>query len=156
MYILLEDTVGNANDYVDEVLKNLRKEPWIISKIDPLDIPEVNEKNFELKEGKIRGLSSLYRHGDCTLDYDGEIVKVSAQVAVRDVFVELKYAAKALFFWIKVWPMKKDVAEFRLATNHDSLARHLHLIKVLNNPCCMLCDFQEPMDCAHLLPCPLL
>ncbi|GFR02514.1 uncharacterized protein TNCT_133351 [Trichonephila clavata] len=111
-----EDTVGNANDYVDEVLRNLRKEPWIISKIDPLDIPEVNEKNFELKEGKIRGLSSLYRHGDCTLDYDGEIVKVSAQVAVKDVFVELKYAAKALFFWIKG---HADVAVDDLAVRMD-------------------------------------
>ncbi|KAG8198035.1 hypothetical protein JTE90_001870 [Oedothorax gibbosus] len=101
-YVLAEeDTVGNANDYVDEVLNNLRKEPWILSKIEPLDIPDVNEKSFEIKNGQIKGLSSLYRHGDCTLDYDGEIVKVSAQVAVRDVEVDLKYAAKALFFWIK-------------------------------------------------------
>ncbi|GBM16291.1 hypothetical protein AVEN_194035-1 [Araneus ventricosus] len=96
-----EDTVGNANEYVDEVLNNLRNEPWVVSKIDPLDIPEVNDKNFEIKDGKITGLSTLYRHGDCTLDYDGEVVKVSAQIAVRDVNIHVKYAAKALFFWIK-------------------------------------------------------
>ncbi|KAF8785934.1 uncharacterized protein LOC129958752 [Argiope bruennichi] len=96
-----EDTVGNANEYVDEVLNNLRNEPWVVSKIDPLDIPEVNDKNFEIKDGQITGLSTLYRHGDCTLDYDGEIVKVTAQIAVRDVNIHVKYAAKALFFWIK-------------------------------------------------------
>lgn len=93
--------MGNANDYVDEVLNNLRKEPWILSKLDPLDIPDVNEDNFEIKNGQIKGLSSLYRHGNCTLDYNGEIVIVSAQLAVRDVEVDLKYAAKALFFWVK-------------------------------------------------------
>ncbi|CAL1261635.1 unnamed protein product [Larinioides sclopetarius] len=96
-----EDVVGNANEYVDEVLNNLKNEPWVVSKIDPLDIPEVNDKNFEIKDGKITGLSTLYRHGDCTLDYDGEVVKVSAQIAVKDVNIHVQYAAKALFFWIK-------------------------------------------------------
>ncbi|XP_035213144.1 uncharacterized protein LOC118187072 [Stegodyphus dumicola] len=96
-----DDSVGNANDYIDEVLKNLREEPWIKSKLDPLDIPEVKDKNFEISNGKVRGLGSLYRHGDCTLAYDDEIVTVTVQVAVRDVTVDVKYRAKALFFWIK-------------------------------------------------------
>ncbi|XP_054708970.1 uncharacterized protein LOC129218676 [Uloborus diversus] len=96
-----DESIGNANAYVDEVLENLRNEPWILSQLDPLDIPEVDEKNFRLENGQVKGLSSLYRHGNCTLAYNGEIVNVSAQVAVRDVIVEVKYAAKALFFWIK-------------------------------------------------------
>ena len=95
------DDVGNANVYIDEVLNNLRNEPWVLSKLDPIDIPDVNEKNFQISNGQIRGLGSLYRHGDCTLAYDGERVNVSVEVAVRDVTIDVKYRAKALFFWIK-------------------------------------------------------
>lgn len=95
------DDVGNANEYIDEVLNNLRHEPWILNKLDPLDIPDVEEENFQIKQGQIKGLSSLYRHGDCSLAYDGEIVNVTVEVAVRDVTVDVKYRAKALFFWIK-------------------------------------------------------
>lgn len=82
------------------MLQNLRNEPWILTKLDPLDIPNVDEANFQISEGKIKGLSSLYRHGDCTLAYDGDIVNVTGEVAVRDVTVDVKYRAKALFFWI--------------------------------------------------------
>lgn len=96
-----EDDVGNANDYVDEVLGNFRNEPSMVSKVDPLEIPEVSEKKFKLKGGTVRGLSSLYRHGDCTLQYEDNTVKVECTVAVRDVVAVARYAAKALFFWIK-------------------------------------------------------
>lgn len=94
------DDVGNANGYIDEVLTNLRNEPSLVSKLDPLEIPDVTDENFEIKQGIINGLSSLYRHGDCTLAYNGEVVNVSAEIAVRDVMVDVKYRAKALFFWI--------------------------------------------------------
>ncbi|XP_015914669.1 uncharacterized protein [Parasteatoda tepidariorum] len=96
-----DDAVGNANNYIDEVLQNFRNEPWILSKVEPLEIPDVDEKNFKIRKGTVKGLSSLYRHGDCTLDYENEEILVVAEVAVRNVTVDVKYEAKALFFWIK-------------------------------------------------------
>lgn len=93
--------MGNANEYIDEVLHNLRHEPWILKKLEPLDIPDVEEESFQIRNGQIKGLSSLYRHGDCTLAYDGDIVNVTVEVAVKDVVVDCKYRAKALFFWVK-------------------------------------------------------
>jgi len=82
-------------------LNNLRNESSILSKIEPLVIPDVKEKNFEVTQGTVTGLSSLYRHGDCGLDYVDDVIKVTAEVAVKDVVVDVKYAAKALFVWIK-------------------------------------------------------
>ncbi|GFW90287.1 hypothetical protein TNCV_2121531 [Trichonephila clavipes] len=51
---------------------------------------------------------------------------------------------------ISVWLRKKAVAEFHLAMGHECLARLLHLIKVLNDPQCVLCNLREPIDCTHL------
>ncbi|GFY48742.1 hypothetical protein TNIN_471821 [Trichonephila inaurata madagascariensis] len=50
----------------------------------------------------------------------------------------------------------KAVAELHLVTGHDCLARNLHLIEVLIEPCCMLCNLREPMDCTLLIRCPIL
>lgn len=82
-------------------MHNLRHEPWILKKLEPLDIPDVEEESFQIRNGQIKGLSSLYRHGDCTLAYENDIVNVTVEVAVKDVVVDCKYRAKALFFWVK-------------------------------------------------------
>ena len=40
-------------------------------------------------------------------------------------------------------PMKSVVAKFRLATGHDYLVCHLHVLKIFPSPSCVLCDSEE-------------
>nr|CUU97935.1 hypothetical transcript [Hymenolepis microstoma] len=52
------------------------------------------------------------------------------------------------------WPRLEAVAEFRLRTGHNCLAKHLHRIGVYAPPTCSLCDLQEEMVKTHLIRCP--
>nr|CUU97519.1 hypothetical transcript [Hymenolepis microstoma] len=54
------------------------------------------------------------------------------------------------------WPRLEAVAEFRLCTGHDCLAKHLHRIGVYTQPTYLLCDLQEEMEKTHLIRCPVL
>lgn len=100
IFILEDDDIGNANEYIDKVLDNLRKDPEISKHLDPINVPGVSEHNYNLKNIKVNGLSNLYRYGDCTLTYNDDVVNVMAEIAVGDVKVTLDYSAKALFFWV--------------------------------------------------------
>ncbi|VDO01647.1 unnamed protein product [Rodentolepis nana] len=51
------------------------------------------------------------------------------------------------------WPRIEAVAEFRLRTGHDCLAKHLHRLGVYTQPTCPLCNRQEEMEKAHLIRC---
>ena len=53
------------------------------------------------------------------------------------------------------WPRREAVAQFRLATGHDCLAKHLHHIGILRSPNCTLCK-QGIMDSNHLNICSAL
>ena len=53
------------------------------------------------------------------------------------------------------WPRREAVAQFRLATGHDCLAKHLHHISILRNPNCTLSN-QGIMDSNHLNICSTL
>lgn len=90
----------------------------------------------------------------------------NARLFVRSVFKtnlkrDLSARSSQRSWWKDVqkipdYPRMKAVAEFRLATGHDCLARHLHHINILNSPNCMLCNLQQPMDSDHLRRCPAL
>ncbi|VDO08236.1 unnamed protein product [Rodentolepis nana] len=54
------------------------------------------------------------------------------------------------------WPRIEAVAEFRLRTGHDCLAKHLHRLGVYTQPTCPLCNLQEEMEKTHLIRCPAL
>ncbi|KAJ4452140.1 hypothetical protein ANN_03658 [Periplaneta americana] len=50
-------------------------------------------------------------------------------------------------------PRKSSVAAFRLATGHDCLAKHLHIIGIYQSPNCPLCNSNQEMDSEHLKIC---
>ncbi|VDO07611.1 unnamed protein product [Rodentolepis nana] len=54
------------------------------------------------------------------------------------------------------WPRIEAVAEFRLRTGHDCLAKHLHRLGVYTQPTCPLSNLQEEMEKTHLIRCPAL
>ncbi|VDO07970.1 unnamed protein product [Rodentolepis nana] len=54
------------------------------------------------------------------------------------------------------WPRIEAVAEFRLRTGHDCLAKHLHRLGVYTQPTCPLCNLHEEMEKTHLIRCPAL
>ena len=45
---------------------------------------------------------------------------------------------------------------FRLNTGHDILAKHLHLLGIMQTPTCVLCNQNEYMERQHLNRCPIL
>lgn len=68
--------------------------------MDPLSVPDYYDSSYNLRNMKVKGLSKLYRHGDCTLFYDGETVRIMAEIGVKNVEIQTDYSAKAWFFWI--------------------------------------------------------
>ncbi|VDO04403.1 unnamed protein product [Rodentolepis nana] len=54
------------------------------------------------------------------------------------------------------WPRIEAVAEFRLRTGHDCLAKYLHRLGLYTQPTCPLCNLHEEMEKTHLIRCPAL
>ncbi|VDO01649.1 unnamed protein product [Rodentolepis nana] len=54
------------------------------------------------------------------------------------------------------WPRIEAVAEFRLHTEHECLAKHLHRLGVYAQPACPLCNLHDEMEKTHLIRCPAL
>nr|CUU99368.1 hypothetical transcript [Hymenolepis microstoma] len=54
------------------------------------------------------------------------------------------------------WPRVEAVAEFRLRTGHDCLAKHLQKIGVYAHLTCPRCDLQEEIEKTHLIRCQAL
>ncbi|VDO15774.1 unnamed protein product [Rodentolepis nana] len=57
---------------------------------------------------------------------------------------------------IAEWPRIEAVAEFRLRTGHDCLAKHLRRLRVCTQPTCPLCNLHDEMEKTHLIRCPAL
>ncbi|GFV56073.1 hypothetical protein TNCV_2266591 [Trichonephila clavipes] len=53
-------------------------------------------------------------------------------------------------------PRRKAVVEFRLATGHDCLLKHLHRIHVVQAPFCTFRNIWEDLDVDHIRHCPAL
>merc|ERR1712228_1006908 len=96
---------GNANEYADEILKNLRVR--IVNKgLDPLILP-VKSSEFSKKillvevrgsakvyDGYLKGLSSLHRTGLASMSTNATHVHVRATIGVNDLVGSYKASAK--------------------------------------------------------------
>merc|ERR1712136_5950 len=100
---------GNANEYADEILKNLRVR--IVNKgLDPLILPvksfEFSKKillvevrgSAKVYDGYLKGLSSLHRTGLASMSTNSTHVKVRATIGVNDLVGSYKAAAKFMNF----------------------------------------------------------
>merc|ERR1711942_376221 len=100
---------GNANEYADEILKNLRVR--IVNKgLDPLILPvksfEFSKKillvevrgSAKVYDGYLKGLSSLHRTGLASMTTNSTHVKVRATIGVNDLVGSYKAAAKFMNF----------------------------------------------------------
>merc|ERR1712142_1137103 len=100
---------GNANDYADEILKNLRVK--ILNKgLDPLILPvksyEFSKKillvevrgSAKVYDGCLKGLSTLHRTGLASMSTNETHVKVRATIGVNDLVGSYKAAAKFMNF----------------------------------------------------------
>merc|ERR1712126_327269 len=100
---------GNANEYADEILKNLRVR--IVNKgLDPLILPvksfEFSKKillvevrgSAKVYDGYLKGLSSLHRTGLASMSTNETHVKVRATIGVNDLIGSYKAAAKFMNF----------------------------------------------------------
>merc|ERR1712002_1383227 len=100
---------GNANEYADEILKNLRVR--IVNKgLDPLILPvksfEFSKKillvevrgSAKVYDGYLKGLSSLHRTGLASMSTNETHVKVRATIGVNDLVGSYKAAAKFMNF----------------------------------------------------------
>merc|ERR1712002_1275557 len=100
---------GNANEYADEILKNLRVR--IVNKgLDPLILPvksfEFSKKillveiraSAKVYDGYLKGLSTLHRTGLASMSTNETHVKVRATIGVNDLVGSYKAAAKFMNF----------------------------------------------------------
>merc|ERR1711942_250855 len=100
---------GNANEYADEILKNLRVR--IVNKgLDPLILPvksfEFSKKillvevrgSAKVYDGYLKGLSSLHRTGLASMSTNETHVKVRATIGVNDLVGSYKAAAQFMNF----------------------------------------------------------
>merc|ERR1712243_22032 len=100
---------GNANEYADEILKNLRVR--IVNKgLDPLILPvksfEFSKKillvevrgSAKVYDGYLKGLSSLHRTSLASMSTNETHVKVRATIGVNDLVGSYKAAAKFMNF----------------------------------------------------------
>merc|ERR1712002_1435730 len=100
---------GNANDYADEILKNLRVR-ILNNGLDPLILPvksfEFSKKillvevraSAKVYDGYLKGLSSLHRTGLASMSTNETHVKVRATIGVNDLVGSYKAAAKFMNF----------------------------------------------------------
>merc|ERR1719334_2170298 len=100
---------GNANDYADEILKNLRVK--ILNKgLDPLILPvksyEFSKKillvegrgSAKVYDGYLKGLSTLHRTGLADMNTNATHVTVRATIGVNDLAGSYKASAKFMNF----------------------------------------------------------
>merc|ERR1712142_1456995 len=100
---------GNANDYADEIPKNLRVR-ILNNGLDPLILPvksfEFSKKillvevraSAKVYDGYLKGLSSLHRTGLASMSTNETHVKVRATIGVNDLVGSYKASAKFMNF----------------------------------------------------------
>ncbi|XP_076333889.1 mite allergen Lep d 7-like [Tachypleus tridentatus] len=84
-------SVANINNYLDQVISNARSEIP-----DPLRLPDKNDK-VELRNGKIEGLSTLYRSGDAKISCTGSAISLEVNLGVRRLKGRYDWKKKILF-----------------------------------------------------------
>merc|ERR1712002_1297069 len=88
---------GNANEYADEILKNLRVR--ILNKgLDPLILPVKIRASAKVYDGYLKGLSTLHRTGLASMSTNETHAKVRATIGVNDLVGSYKASAKVLNF----------------------------------------------------------
>ncbi|GLV39078.1 uncharacterized protein CBL_06129 [Carabus blaptoides fortunei] len=98
---------ANVNEYIDKILLSASK--FIIMKgFDPLQVDDIIEGfnvkigfvNFhgelELTHGWLQGLSGLYRSGDATLEYEGNILNLRLPVSFNTMNMNYDYSASIM------------------------------------------------------------
>ncbi|XP_067130175.1 uncharacterized protein [Centruroides vittatus] len=98
---VFSDTVKEANEYIDLLLGNLRNDPVIAKKVEPIHVPNVRESTFEGRNIYIKGLSNLYRLEDSQFEAKGDKVYVTSKLRVAKIKFNMKYKVKKPF--LPIW-----------------------------------------------------
>lgn len=100
--VTADEEVEKANQYIDVLLENLRNDPVIATKIEPIQVPEVYENTFEGRNIYIQGLSDLTRLTDCQIKTEQDKVYVSTILGVDRIKFIMDYKVKGqiLPLWV--------------------------------------------------------
>lgn len=75
---------ANMNSVLDNVIESAR--PFIQSTADPFPLPNINETEyFILHDGKVVGLSTIYRSGNSALECDDANLEAAAELSLATV-----------------------------------------------------------------------
>ncbi|XP_077557094.1 uncharacterized protein LOC144171173 [Haemaphysalis longicornis] len=91
--ILAQDDVTLANEYVDSVLASLRNDRALVAAIDPLQVPDFGENNFQITGGQVLGMSAFYRSANSSVLLTHGTAIVSTPAAVNDVLFTGRHRA---------------------------------------------------------------
>jgi ribonuclease HI len=98
-----------------------------------------------------------------TMSYN--TAKKKIKTAMKKIFARATESTARIKSWWdeirkgpdKKWTRKTATAQFRLATGHDCLQKHLNRFKITEDEAkCKLCNTDEAQDRAHLLSCAAL
>lgn len=97
-----DEDVKDANEYMDLLLDNLRKDPVIARKVEPIHVPDVRERSFEGRNIYVQGLSYLTRLNDCKVKTEDGKVYINCQLGVTKMKFKMDYKVKGglLPLWI--------------------------------------------------------
>ena len=103
---------------------------------------------------------NLAKKGTLTPPYHSEVPYARAASTIhhklskthRDLLESSNHQWKDRMQALPNWPRREAVAQYRLNTGHNCLAKHHHHIGILRSPNCTLCN-QGIMDSNHLNIC---
>ncbi|XP_071455337.1 uncharacterized protein [Hetaerina americana] len=97
---------ANMNDYVDRMLKNAAQF-MMDHGYEPMELPDISQPfsfkdligiewhgELDMSHGWLQDLSTIYRSGDVTVEYQDEKMVIKAEMAFKDLVIDYDFVAK--------------------------------------------------------------
>ncbi|XP_071033097.1 uncharacterized protein [Parasteatoda tepidariorum] len=111
--------------------------------------------DYLAKKGALIILTSAHITPFCSIK---QLIKRTFKTCAHEELIDRTSTKswRATILNLRNGPRRREVAEFRLATGHDCLRKHLSRFVIVPSPVCTLCSSGEDMDSTHLLRCSAL
>lgn len=92
-----DDDITDANDFVDQILAQVKTSPKIREKITPVEVGTLEHSGFRLSNVRLHGLESVYRSDNCTFRFTNTSFDIIAHLGARDLSVESAWSRTFLY-----------------------------------------------------------
>ncbi|XP_064485705.1 uncharacterized protein LOC135398205 [Ornithodoros turicata] len=92
-----DEDITDANDFVDQILDQVKTNPKVREKITPVEIGTLEHSGFRLLDVKLHGLESVYRSDNCTFRFSNTSFDIVVHLGARDLAVESAWARTFIY-----------------------------------------------------------